>query len=149
MAGFFFCRKVWPRIQTITVEKEVLVPVKVQKDDALAIDLEIDRRAHQRFIGIMEQSWLGVLEIKDNEAQTVLHKRAALATKNRFFDLKNDVSYTVYGYFTYMEKGYGIAGDGKNTFFPFVWYPGTTKAPIINPGTIRIPAGRRVEPGTP
>ena len=137
--------------------KEVIKPspspiIEVKpKQDTTSIDvgLALDRLARKKAVDFLRESWLGVLEIKDGKAITVRYKRAALGNKNGFIDLKNNVPYTIHNYFVYADKGYGIADDGEQNFFLAVWHPGTTKVPLINPGTIIILSGDRVETGKP
>ena len=152
LTGFFLCYFVWPRHIKVevekVVEKQVTVSLPVVKEKALSkdeLEARVQRYATTRLMNLLQspENWKGVLEVKDNEAQTVRYKRAALASSQGFADLKND-SYWVYGYSVHKDVGCGICFDGQSNLFIFRWYPGVTKVPI-DIKTIRIIQGRRVE----
>ena len=92
------------------------------------------------------ENGFGVLVVRDNEAQTILHKRAAIDSKYGFRDLKNG-TYKVTNYFHCRNTGYGLVNHTKKDSFLLVWHSGEViKAPTENPGAIKITT-RRVEIG--
>lgn len=148
--GFSVCALIQPKTETAKPPPPPITTAKPKHDIApVDIGLELDRLARAKVVNFLRESWLGVLEIRDGKAITVRYKRAALGNKNGFTDLKNDASYVVHNYFVNGDKGYGIVDDGNRNFFLAIWYPGITKVPLTNPGTIRIPSGDRIETGNP
>lgn len=143
IVGFFASHVLWPR-HTTTERKVYVEPRANQYSSAYHLDIEIQKHADARSTRML-QSCMGVLEIKDNEAQTVLHKRAAVGSKQGFVDLKNDFPYLIQSYIFHRETGYGIADDGQHNLFLIVWQPGKIKVPTANPGAIKIVSGRRIE----
>jgi hypothetical protein len=137
--GFIACLIFWPSYANTTV----ITAQTKQIEKQLKVEKELTRGS------MLEENWIGVLEVRDNEALTVLHKRAAIGNKNGFISLKIGVSYTVHNYFVHLNTGYGIVDDGQGSLFLLVWYSGDLKAPSANPRTIRIPSGRRIETGIP
>lgn len=146
MAGMLVTKGSWP---TKYETREVLL---MKKDEEPLIspipkDMPSEKSEIKQFSKILKESWPGILEIKDNESQTIRYKRTALSNKNGFIDLKNG-PYSIIAYFTNSSgTGFGIVYDGEKNFFPLLWHPGATKAPTLNPGTINLLNGRRIEIG--
>lgn len=142
--GFLVCY--WWRPRYIIVERD-LYPAKKVAQAVLPdadLDARIRRRAEEMTMELL-QACRGILEIKDNEAQTVLHKRAAIGSKNGFIGLKNDTPYVIHHYFLHRNTGYGIAGESAKNIFLIIWHPGAIKPPSANPGAIKVVSGRRIE----
>lgn len=142
-AGFLACRLTWPRYVKIEKILSVSLPQKPPIQDSSTMT----DRANAKLLELLQKPWLGVMEIQDNEAQTVWRKRASIGNKQGFTNLHNGISYRVHSYFTYRDTGYGIVDDGEENLFLVIWKPGITKAPDANPGNFRIPHGRRIENG--
>ena len=147
--GILLGRIVWPRY--VVLEKVVLVaekPVAIAPNQwNFELDLEVDRRANQRANEKMKmilENCLGVLEIKDGEAQTVRYKKAAIGKKGGFSDIKKDVPYVVYGYTMHNKVGRAIVSDDDWNIFHLDWHPGLTPAPEKNPNIIRVIGGKRI-----
>jgi hypothetical protein len=149
--GFGSGHYTFPR--EVVHEKVVWLPAKItEKKDELPeppqrnIDKEVRQLAEEKISNIL-QNCAGVLEIKDGEAQTVRYKKAAIGKKGGFTDIKKGVPYTVHSYFLHNKTGRGLVGDGENNIFFLDWQPGTTNPPGINPGTLTVVSGKRVEIG--
>ncbi|MSU54903.1 MAG: hypothetical protein EXS48_03705 [Candidatus Staskawiczbacteria bacterium] len=147
--GILFGRFIWPRYviaEKVIVVKEKPVIVAPNKWN-IELDLEVERKVNQRADEKMKmilENCLGVLEIKDGEAQTVRYKKAAIGKKGGFSDIKKDVPYTVYGYTTHNKIGRAIVSDDDWNIFQLDWHPGLTPAPEKNPGIIRVISGKRI-----
>lgn len=107
---------------------------------------EINNRAEVKLINFLQENWQGILEVKDWQSLTTKNKQTGIKTENGIMPLKNKV-YTVYRYFVYADKGYGIAVNEEKTLaFSLIWHTGITKPPATI-RTIFIPAGQQVEIG--
>jgi len=156
MAGMFFLGLVtsyaaWPRYVTVTqpLPKNTQPATVKEKDSSPKpaernIDAEVKHMAGERAKAMLE-GCAGVVEIKDNEAQTVRYKKAAIASKGGFTDLKKGVPYTFHSYHVHNDIGYGLVGDDEGLLFHLVWYPGAIKAPTIKPVTLTVSSGKRIE----
>ena len=142
----FLASRFWPKnkIAETAGKEQSAITTKNEKETSNDLETRSDDIANEKVAKLLQENWIGVLIVKDNEAQTVLHRRAAVAGKYGFIDLKNDRSYTILNYFNHLNTGYGIVDDGYRNFFLLVWQSGTTKAPTINPGKIRM-IGDRIE----
>lgn len=148
VTGFLICRFAWPR-EVIIKEKGETIMVSASAMPLQNSGFTMEVLANEKIYRIFQESWLGVLEVKDGQAQTVSHKRAALGSKQGFYDLKTNTAYTVHNYFVHNGTGYGLVGNDLQNFFLLVWHSGATKAPAANPGTIWISQGRNIQIGTP
>ena len=145
--GFFVCRLTWPRQVAAKTEKEDATPTTKTEQNPRRKDRDLDsgvtQRADAKIISMLHESSNGVLEVKDNIAQTVLKNRAALGSKDGFTDLDNG-SYAVHWYCVHNKTGYGIVEDGQRKVFLLKWDHGVIEPPK-KITKITLPNGRRVE----
>ena len=152
LLGLIIGPLIWP--QTITVEKEKIVEVKVpyilpktqwdkiEEEGLLHERAEI--RANQKVIDMLENC-VGFMRIRDGEAENIAHRRAAVCGKSGFVDLENNRPYRILWYFNHNSTGRGIVDMGEKKIFLLEWVSGKTKAPLLNPGAIIIPAGKNIQ----
>lgn len=135
-------RFIWPH--QVVLEKPIIKEVQIEKIHWKVIDAKQPTLANA-----LEEGRFGVLMVMDGQAKTVLKNRAAVGSKHGFWDLRNDIIYTIHNYAFFQNTGYGIVSDDESNFFFLVWQTGQTPAPITNPKTIFVPSGRKIAIGNP
>lgn len=97
---------------------------------------------------VMPPHIVGILEVRDGQAITILKNQVAINGGNGYIKLQEETPYQILSYFNHGNDGCALVDYGNNEFFWMRWYAGTTKAPTKNPKTIYI-SNRRVEIGSP
>ena|GEM_PF-3192746 len=102
-------------------------------------EIEIERRVREQVAEKLR--YRGVLEVKDGEAQTVLHRRTAAQGENgKFTDLPNG-DFSLHWYVIREGNGYGTV-EFPSGMVLVIW---RGKPPSSKPDAIRLYNGRKVD----
>lgn len=140
-AGIIVCKCLWPSVR---YEREIPICLVAHKPEHAEEKKEM-LPPERIFIKELPEKCLGVLEIKDNEALTVLKKKAAIGSKNAFEYLKSSTSYRTICYHC-LDEGFGMVAFDDENFFILRWYEGATKPPL-HLKSFYVAKGRRIEIG--
>ena len=157
----------WPsRMESVkkeAVAKERLVQIEKEKAMKAGMEKEYEKRTQEtaellaptlaetlvtgRMPSHLEEKWLGLMEIKDNQATRAPHRQAGIKSKAGLIGFPKDTLFLVHGYVIENKIGVGIAStviEGNRYYISFHWLPGAGGTPT-NLKEFRIIQGKKIQ----